>query len=239
MLSDMRPQIQWGEDAERIVALATASADRLIRKLLIESITTWATKHFDRYDDYEVSFTVRLYAWMLEVTASNRGEMLMIHPQYDGPLPTREMLLGLADVGRTPRPDLTVKCGEASIHIEAKRVMLTKGLPAKYVNDGMMRFLDGRYVSPGVSLAFMLGYIMRDAPAKCYEAINSVIRVHSNLGSDQLARQREALGGLSIYVSEHKIGEITHYAIDVRDRQPSTLQSKGIVGEWDGEDRPL
>jgi hypothetical protein len=105
VLSDVRPDIQWGGDVERVVALATVSADRLIRKLLVESITSWATKEFDRYDDHEISFTIRLYALMLEVKASNRGEMLMMHLQYDGPLPTREMLLGLADAGRTPRPD--------------------------------------------------------------------------------------------------------------------------------------
>ena len=164
MLSDLPAEIQWGEDAERIMALATASADRLIRKLLIESITSWAAKGFDRYEDYETSFTIRLYALMLEVKESNRGEMLMIHLQYDAPLPTQEMLLGLADPGRSPRPDLTVKCGEAPIYIEAKRVMPTNGLPAEYVNEGMMRFLDGRYVSSNLSLALMFGYIMKGRP---------------------------------------------------------------------------
>lgn len=236
MLFDVHPDIQWGEDAERIVELATASADRLIRKLLVEAITSWASMGFDRYDDREVSFTIRLYARMLEVKSANRGEMLMLHPQYDGPLPTRDMLLGLADANRTPRPDLTVRCGEASIHIEAKRVMPTKGLPSKYVNDGMLRFLDGRYVSPGVSLALMLGYIMGGTPAECYEAINDIIRRHPSMGPDEITKQREALQGLSIYISDHKSGDITHYAIDARVRQPSTLQSQGVLTEWDGED---
>jgi hypothetical protein len=68
----------------------------------------------------------------------------------------------------------------------------------------MMRFLDGRYVSSGVSLALMLGYIMGGTPTDCYEAINDVIRVHPSLGPEEVTKQREALGGLNIYVSEHK-----------------------------------
>ena len=58
VLSDVRPDIQWGEDVERIMALATTNADRLIRKLLVESIASWVASQFDRYDDREISFTV-------------------------------------------------------------------------------------------------------------------------------------------------------------------------------------
>jgi hypothetical protein len=232
VLSDVRPQVQWGEDAERIVARATASADRLVQKLLVESIRSWATTDFDRYDDREISFTIRLFSRMQGVKASNRGEMVLIHLQYDGPLPTREMLLGVADAGRTPRPDLTVKCGEASIHIEAKKLMPAGGLPAKYVNDGMMRFINGRYVSAGTSLALMLGYIMQGLPGDCYEAINEVIRVHPQLGPEEVTKQREIVEDIAIYFSEHRaIGEITHYAVDVRRRGPSFLQSESVVAE--------
>jgi hypothetical protein len=234
----VRPDIQWGADAEIIVALATASAERLIRKLLVDSISLWVLQGFDRYDDREVSLTVRLYFWMLQVKARNRGEMLMMHPQYDGPLPTQRMLLGLDDAGRTPRPDLTVKCGEATIHLEAKRLMPTSGLPRKYVAEGMMRFLDGRYVSPGKSLAFMLGYIMQGTATECYEAVNDVVRTHPSLRPEEVAKQREALGVLDIYVSEHRGGEITHYAIDFCKRGPSTLQSQGVETDLDGDDVP-
>lgn len=226
MLSEVRPQIQWAQDAERIITLATLSADRLIRKLLIEAITTWAAKGFDRYNEHEVSFTVRLYSSMLEVKTSNRGEMLMLHPQYDGPLPSKDMLLGLADVAKSPRPDLTIRCGEASIHIEAKRLTPIGGLPDDYVGDGMMRFLDGRYISPGVGLALMLGYIMSGEPSECYEAVNNVICRDPRLGPTEVTKQREILGLVSIHVSEHKIGKITHYAVDVRARVPSLLQSR-------------
>lgn len=226
MLSDVRAQVQWGEDAERIVSLATASADRLIRKLLIESIGSWAASGFDRYDDREISFSIRIFAWMQATKAANRGELLLMHPQYDGPLPTRAMLLGRADPGATPRPDLTVRCGEAAIHIEAKRLMPVKGLPGKYVNEGMMRFISGRYVSPGVSVALMFGYIMDGSPADCYEAVNNVIRVHPNLGPAEVTQQRESLDLINIRDSKHNFGEILHYFIDVRSRRPSMLQSE-------------
>lgn len=229
MLSELRPQIQWTQDAERIVMLATVSADRLIRKLLIESIASWAAKGFDRYNEHEISFTVRLYSSMLEVKAANRGEMLMLHPQYDGPLPTSDMLLGLADVAKSPRPDLTIRCGEASIHIEAKRLTPTGGLPDDYVSDGMMRFLDGRYISPGVGLALMFGYILNGEPSECYDAVNSVIRTDPRLGPAEITKVREILGLVSIRMSKHKMGEITHYAVDVRARVPSMLQSRSAA----------
>lgn len=231
MLSDVRPQIQLDadEDAERVVALATASAGRLIRKLMIESITSWASQNFDRYDEREVSFTVRLYACMREVKEAHRGQMLMIHPDYDGPLPSAKMLQGLADVGETPRPDLTVKCGEATIHIEAKRLMPNKGLPAKYVNEGMMRFVDGRYISSGSGFSLMLGYILNGEPADSYGAVNHVIETHDRLRPDEIAEEREVIDKLTIYVSTHSFGEISHYAVDVRLRQPSTMETQGIV----------
>ena len=136
-------------------------------------------------------------------------------------------------------PNLTVRCGEASILLEAKRLIPTTGSAEDYVNEGMMRFLDGRYVPPGEGFGLMLSYIIRGTPGDCYEAVNDVIRVHPNLGPDEVTTQREALRVLSIYVSEHKttyIDEITHYAIDVRSRQPSTLQSQGVATEGDGDD---
>lgn len=227
-LSDVRPQIDWDEDAERIIALATASADRLIRTLLIESITSWAAEGFNRFDDHEISFTIRLYACMLKVKDSNRGKMLMMHPQYEAQLPSQDMLLGIANPAKSPRPDLNVKCGEATIYLEAKRVMPTGDLPAEYVDNGMMRFLDGRYVSPGVNLDFMLGYVLQGTTAECYEAINDVIRVRPSLGPDEIAKQGEVMEGINIYASEHQAGEIIHYAIDVRVRQPSWQQSHGM-----------
>lgn len=231
MLSDVRPQVEWGDDAERIVALATTNAARLIRKLLVESITSWAANGYDRYNDHEISFTVRLFSWMEKVKAANRAEMVLMHLQYDGPVPTREMLLGLADAAKTPRPDMTVKCGDASIHIEAKRVMPTRGYPAQYVKNGMMRFIDGRYISDGVDLAYMVGYIVQGLTADCYEAINNRIRAHPMLGPAEVTKQREVVDDVTVYVSEHKtIGEMTHYAIDVRGRRPSLL-SQGDVDE--------
>lgn len=221
MLSDMRPTINWGPDAENIMALATASAGRLIRKLLIDSITLWAQSDFDRYDDREVSFTVRLFARMKEIKAANRGEMVLVDPHYDGPLPTRDMQLGFADAAKTPRPDLNVKCGDALILIEAKRLKPTRYLSTQYVNEGMIRFIDGRYIPEGTSFAFMLSYIMKGTPTACYDVVNNVIQSDARLGPAEVTKQREAINVVTIFESNHHFGEMLHYAVDVRGRKPS------------------
>jgi hypothetical protein len=224
MISDMRPQVSLGADVENLVALATDNAGRLVGKLLIDSISLWATAGFNRYNDHEVSFTIRLFACMEAVKASNRGEMALMHLQYDAPLPTREMLSGLADAMKTPRPDLTVKCGDASIHLEAKILMPARGYPAKYVNDGMLRFIDGRYVPAGVSLALMLGYILKGSPSDCYAAVNNVILSDTRFEATEVTKQLEVLLSVTIYGSDHKFGEIIHYAIDMRTRMPPAQQ---------------
>jgi len=221
VLSDMRPDINWSEDAETLIARATANADRLIRKLLIDSIALWAKSGFDRYDDREISFTVRLFACMKVIKAANRAEMVLIDPHYDGPLPSRDMQLGLADPAKTPRPDLNVKCGDALILIEAKKLKPTKYLTTQYVDEGMVRFIDGRYIPEGPSLAFMLSYIIKGVPTACYETVNNVIRAHAALRPDEVTKQREVVDLVTVFDSNHHFGEMLHYAVDVRGRKPS------------------
>ena len=229
MLSALRTQVH-GRAAERVAARATASADRLIRKLLGDSISHWIAEDFERYNDYEISFTARLYYWCLEVQQANRGEMISMHIQYDGPLPTRRMLLGLDDPARSPRPDLVVRCGEALILVEAKRLSSTGDLPKDYVHKGMMRFIGRRYISP-TNTAHMLGYVIADPPPDCYETVNQVILSDPRLGPDHVAKERGKLADkLDLYESDHDFGRILHYAIDLRGRKAPNISGAPAGG---------
>lgn len=99
---------------------------------------------------------------------------------YTGPL-TPEIESWLPDL--ESRADIKFTCGkglETYFIIEAKRLFVTQpggkpaALVAEYVNDGMLRFLTGRY-APHQQTSAMLGYVFKATPQAAATAVGHAV----------------------------------------------------------------
>ncbi|MFY1659351.1 hypothetical protein [Micromonospora sp. WMMD1274] len=192
--------------------------DGLIRELLIEAILLWEQEGFSRYSDGEVPCTVRIFDCACRVIEGDSLKWALIHVQYDGPQPNRAMRAGLEDPSKASRPDLNVRIGSALVHVEAKRLHLRDSLPKKYVQEGMRRFIDGRYSSDGHGLGAMLGYVLRDAPPDAITAVNAVIAEEADLGpSHSLQIPTQWSPRIHLTASRHHDRlRLLHHTIDLR-----------------------
>lgn len=104
------------------------------------------------------------------------------------------------------------------MHIEAKRLHVSDGLPKKYVEQGMRRFIDGRYPTAGHNIGAMLAYLLKDSTEDVIGAVNGVINLESTLGPPHvLSDPTQPAPRLTIHVSIHAGNlRLFHHILDMR-----------------------
>ncbi|MBQ0903575.1 hypothetical protein [Micromonospora sp. U21] len=188
-----------------------------LRDLLVEALRLWGQEAFFRYSDSEVACTVRVYHWSVHVIRNN-PRWAIYRMQYDGPQPTREMCEGVEDPARASRPDLNISVGQdVVVHVEAKRLKASGGLPRKYVTEGMRRFVDGRYETTSCGLGGMLGYILEDDPIQVIDLVNKTIVAEPDFGPTAVLRSRgRQAPEILEHTSDHAGFELHHFTLDLR-----------------------
>lgn len=204
-------------DAE-IQRYAAARCSELCESLISAAITAWIAENFLRFNDQEVSCTVRIYDWCRRLLRARPQQWPSMRVQYDGPKPSADMLAGLADPVAAKRPDLVISVGQVEVHVEAKRLALAKQLPRLYVIEGMMRFVGHRYAWDPGDRGMMMSYNVMDAPSATVAAVNSVVSAELSLGpAHQLHPASKPHARIERFVSEHGLPySLIHFAIDMR-----------------------
>jgi hypothetical protein len=164
-----------GHAANWLAQRASERVETMLENLLREATLLWQDQDFPRVSDEEICCTVPFFGCCEEVVATRPERFPVLRVVYDAAQPSAAMLAGVVDPARSPRPDLSVVCGPVTIRIEAKRLGLGGGLPAKYVRQGMKRFLDGRYSSSVGKPGVMLGYVVKDDLETIIKAVNKAI----------------------------------------------------------------
>lgn len=205
--------------------------ERTILELVVEGFEFWRANNFNRFADTEVAFTAVLIGRMREVQRVRNLPFMTFPEQFEY---SPEMYAGTAAPNRAPRIDISVWWDrldeDAYYTIECKR--LTPGHLAKeYVNEGMIRFVSGKY-AVATSAAAMIGYAIAHAPEDLLEPVNEHVRQHADLTDDDLLAPAAPIRALTtVYKSRHLRGtsrveiHITHLFLDVRGRPPLSTPS--------------
>ncbi|MGH3720955.1 MAG: hypothetical protein ACRDRI_19325 [Pseudonocardiaceae bacterium] len=171
-----------GAASTRLQALVARRAEKLVAELLVSGASLWRDEQYHRWNEHELSCSVRLFYFCDRVLQENQDAWPLVRIEYDSAQPTRKMLSGDEDPSRAPRPDFTILFGDAKIRIEAKRLRPSGGFPALYVRHGMARFIDGRYSSTPPHPGVMIGYVEDGDPEAIVNQINSVVRAETTFG---------------------------------------------------------
>lgn len=209
-----------GKISVRLQRAVGDQADVWAAKLILGGVELWRLEDFHRFDDGELSFSVRLFYFCDRLIHENQQAWPLIHIEYDAVQPTREMLLGIASPKTAPRPDFCILFGRDKIRVEAKRLRDGDGLPALYVRRGMARFIDGRYRSSPPHPGVMVGYVETGNVDAVVDRINSVLVSEPGYGESHLLRSSrigdEVAACVSTYRSEHGSDlRLHHYEIDL------------------------
>lgn len=215
MLEGLRNQVQ-GRLAKWIQTTAKARAEEVLHQLVQEAVAVWETEGFSRWSDAEISCTARFFDCCDRVIYSHQADWPLVSVQYDGPQLTRGMRAGHEDPAQAPRPDMSVRFGDAEIKLEAKRLTVSDGLPAKYVREGMRRFVSGRYASTPPLPGGMLGYVYADAIPDVVAAVNLVVAGEPDFGPSHVLQ----LAGVTSHVATHSSlhqpnPDLLHFMVEV------------------------
>lgn len=195
--------------------------DGLIDDLIGAALDRWHAVGWARFDDLEVNCTLQLFRWMQEV-GRLVPELRILTVQLEWSQPTPSMIAGTESAATMTRPDLRVQIARvAGRSIECKRLAITGGLPRRYVDEGMIRFVSGNYGTTE-SKGLMVGYVQAGDPAAVARSINSRVAAHPAMGAPhQLAAVPSVFGLLSRHRSSHIRSGISpivldHYHVDLR-----------------------
>jgi hypothetical protein len=200
------------------VRRAAEGIEELIDDLFHDAFVIWVAKSLVRKTDEEPCCAVVFYGCCLEVLDSLPDDTPLC-VQWESGQPSREMLAGREHPKSFVKPDMTLTCGHrCTIKIEAKRLMPGQGLPKKYVQEGMRRFIDGKYSSTSGKPGYMLGFVVDGETNRVVLAINKAIEAQPDLGtSHQLGSATAPLPRFARYESTHVDGlRLVHNLLDVR-----------------------
>lgn len=175
---------------------------RNILTLIVKSYGLWRNEGYKRNGDDEKDFNIRIYDFMCEIVRK-KGLNIFVH--WEHPAPTDAMKKGRADSGHSVRIDIAVYgwrgvSRDPFLMIECKRLDLSD-LCRRYVKNGILRFVDGRYGSD-VGYGVMVGYVLGGSLGHVVHRVNSYIE--SLLGSEHRMNDTEAVEELeSVYLSLH------------------------------------
>lgn len=216
MLGEIMPRFE-GRASHWLARRAAANAESLISDLICGAVALWHRESFSRFKDDELSCTIRLYAFCRQVVSSDRDKYSQVNVFYEAAQPSNDMLAGLANPLRTPRPDLTLRIGVTQIRLEAKLLGKDRRLARLYVTQGMARFLDGRYGQQGVP-GVMIAYLLNGDPLAAVDWINSSLVVSLGRESaESLVPHKSDHTRVFVHQSRHAIGiRLIHKMIDLR-----------------------
>lgn len=188
--------------------------------LLAEAAVEWLEEGCPRYDNREASCTAAVAGRLLTKIDERKSNALQPMVTLETGAWTEEHFSGEKDPTTVPRPDLVVWLGlqhEARMNVECKRLLSGFASPRDYVQDGVCRFLNGRYpVDEGVGA--MIGFLLDRDPATAAHQIDDAIR--AVIERDEPLHEDGPLATLeSIYRSTHDsaVGdlELVHLLVDM------------------------
>jgi hypothetical protein len=191
--------------------------------LLAAAAQEWMAAGCIRFSDQEVACTAAVAGCLKRNLQQRRTTSLQILAFLETGGWTEAHLNGTADPAKVPRPDLALYLGlhhDVQMTIECKRLLNPSATARDYVNDGLSRFLNGRYPTDS-GCATMIGFLLDRDPPRAQAQINGVIE--ELLDQNQILQPASPLGKLeSIYRSMHSAKEIeaVHLLLDMRKRQP-------------------
>lgn len=170
--------------AKWTVTRAAEAIEELIDDLFHDAFALWLAKSLVRKTDEEPCCAVVFYGCCQDVLSSWPDDTpLCVH--WESGQPSREMLAGREHPKTFAKPDMTITCGHrCTIKIEAKRLVSAR-LPKKYVQEGMRRFIDGKYSSTPGKPGYMLGFVVGGETERIVRAINKAINAEPDLGTSQ------------------------------------------------------
>ena len=198
---------------------------RTVHTLIAGAAVEWIAAGCPRYNDRETSCSAGLIGHLVRKIDAGKAQALQPRVILEVGAWTQEHLNGEADPSRVPRPDVVMWLGlqgEARMNIECKRLLSGSASPRQYVEDGMCRFLNGRYpVDQGVGT--MVGFLLDRTPLTAADQISAAILVA--VGRDEPLQEDTPLETLdSIYRSLHAsdgegaVVELVHLLLDIRSR---------------------
>jgi hypothetical protein len=202
----------------QIQQYAARRCDELVESLLLAAAIEWLAENYLRFNDHEISCSVRIYDWCRRLLRETPESWPATRVQYDGPRPNAEMLAGAAYPASAKRPDIILSVGQVEVHVEAKRLSASNPLPNLYVTEGMMRFIHREYAWATTDRGVMLSYNLADDPATAVAAVNNVVRGLPNLGpAHQLHPDGNLHARLARFQSDHGLAfALKHLALDMR-----------------------
>lgn len=204
-----------GTITPHLQALVARDLDGRIDELLTQALERWDASGWHRYSSDEVNCSIQLYRHAVDAKRSTRA-LRSLDVDFEACVPTPAMLAGTESVKSAKRPDLKVRIGEASRHIECKLLESTGPLPRKYVREGMMRFIGGRYGADDPT-GRMVGYIAASPIADSASAVNDRINKVASLSpADHLQAADQPHPRVHRFRSSHaRVGSpaigLTHY----------------------------
>lgn len=194
--------------------------------LLADALDTWRKTGYHRYDDREISCTVRVFSAMLQILREREHlELIQIFPQIEGMEITSDQLNGRGNFARAKRADLVLYLGGSyskRICIECKRLFRSAN-GREYADNGILRFERRDYVGDSGE-AYMVGYVMTKQVSDRIGEINTAISAHPELGPDHRLSPGQAAGAITdVQSSVHRNGmlRLTHLFVDMRTRERS------------------
>lgn len=179
-----------------------ADIDQRVCDLLDEAITRWEASGWTSSDLDEDDCTVQIYKWCLELAHEN-GRFACITPIFNWIFVEESMFAGVKKAKTAKRPDLRITVGKSvGRAIECKRLALSNGLPKKYVDEGLARFVVGEY-APDESVGYMIGYAKGSSFAALVKQINGHIDNHTSMGQSHRLNARSTSAKTSWHRSHH------------------------------------
>jgi|SRR6185437_5953575 len=243
MLGEMEPSF-GGAMAEYIIEAFTNRAHETIRKWVLDAVALWAHDGFSRFDDQETSCTARLYHYCDRLRSERRGAYLLFNLEYDAPVLTADMREGRQHPKFARKPDISVVIDQTRIHLEAKllKPRPLSGLPRQYVEEGMMRFIDGFYPIAVGYEGMMIAYVLEESTPENFEAVNTNISTNLRLGPRNTVTLSERIDDVvDLYVSNHSTCSLLHVGIDLTTRCPSwtTMLAQEVIPHQTDRRKPL
>lgn len=212
--------IVGGSVGPMVQRAAQQDIDDLMRRCLHQAVEEWIRDGLPSFDHFEASKTVQLFGRIDRATRTP-GPFFMLEVDLEGVELSPDVLAGRSSAIAIPRPDMRFRIGSVSRLVECKRLSAPKGLPRLYVEEGMLRFIGGKY-SADADRGTMVGYVEDDDEKTSVARVNSVITSHGSLGPGNELGAPTIVGSRFVRrSSEHdRTGsspiELDHLLIDIR-----------------------
>lgn len=169
-----------GRANELIHDRAAHHLPELVVALLDDALARWAGNGWHTFNHLESNCSGQLYRWLLEARRADR-RFYALEVVLENVLLTPAMLAGTTSVTTATRPDLRIHVRETGVLLESKRLTDTAAHCRAYVNDGIARFVSGRY-GAAEDWGMMIGYVQESSTSGIRPRINGFVNAHTMMG---------------------------------------------------------